>query len=102
MPTLKIDGKEIEVEPNTLLLEAAKEAGVKVPTFCYQADLSRLGACRVCLVEIEGQKKLQPACVTPVMQDMSVFTESDKVKDARAGVLEFFLSNHAMECPVCD
>ena len=102
MATLKIDGKEIEVEMTTLLLEAAKEAGVKVPTFCYQADLSRLGACRICLVEIEGQKKLQPACVTPVMQDMIVYTESKKVKDARAGVLEFFLSNHAMDCPVCD
>lgn len=102
MAILKIDGKEIEVETNTLLLEAAKEAGVKVPTFCYQADLSRLGACRICLVEIEGQPKLQPACVTPVMQDMSVFTESEKVTKARAGVLEFFLSNHAMDCPVCD
>ena len=102
MATLKINGKEITVEDNTLILDAAKEAGYDIPTFCYQADLSRLGSCRMCLVEIEGQRKLQPSCVTPVMQDMEVTTESQTILDARAGVLEFFLSNHGLDCPVCD
>ncbi len=102
MATLKINGKEITVEDNTLILDAAKEAGYDIPTFCYQADLSRLGSCRMCLVEIEGQKKLQPSCVTPVMQDMEVRTETETILEARAGVLEFFLSNHGLDCPVCD
>ena len=102
MATLKINGKEITVEDNTLILDAAKEAGYDIPTFCYQADLSRLGSCRMCLVEIGGQRKLQPSCVTPVMPDMEVTTESQTILDARAGVLEFFLSNHGLDCPVCD
>ena len=102
MATLKINGKEITVEDNTLILDAARKAGYDIPTFCYQADLSRLGSCRMCLVEIEGQKKLQPSCVTPVMPDMEVRTETETILEARAGVLEFFLSNHGLDCPVCD
>ena len=102
MATLKINGKEVTVADNTLILDAAREAGFVIPTFCYQADLSRLGSCRMCLVEIEGQRKLQPSCVTPVMPDMEVTTESQTILDARAGVLEFFLSNHGLDCPVCD
>ncbi|MEE9614283.1 MAG: NADH-quinone oxidoreductase subunit NuoG [Thermodesulfobacteriota bacterium] len=102
MVTLKINDKEVTVEDGTLILDAAKEVGVEIPTFCYQANLSGLGSCRMCLVEIEGQRKLQPSCVTPVMAEMSVKTDSETVTSARASMFEFLLSNHAMDCPVCD
>ncbi|MEK7773035.1 MAG: 2Fe-2S iron-sulfur cluster-binding protein, partial [Deltaproteobacteria bacterium] len=102
MVTVKINGKEITVEDGTLILNAARDAGFEVPTFCYQADLMGIGTCRMCLVEIEGQRKLQPSCVTPVLHGMSISTESPTVMSARAGVLEFLLANHALDCPVCD
>ncbi len=102
MVTVKINGKEITVEDGTLILNAARDAGFEVPTFCYQADLMGIGSCRMCLVEIEGQRKLQPSCVTPVLHGMSINTESPTVATARAGVLEFLLANHALDCPVCD
>jgi len=102
MVTIKINGKEITVEDNTLILDAARKAGYEIPTFCYQADLMGVGSCRMCLVEIEGQRKLQPSCITPVLNGMSINTDSATVSSARAGVLEFLLANHAMDCPVCD
>ncbi len=100
--TLKINGKEVTVREGTLILDAAREAGFDIPTFCYQAELSGLGSCRMCLVEIEGQRKLQPSCITPVMPDMSVFTETETIKRTRSAMLEFLLSNHPLDCPVCD
>ena len=102
MATLTINGKEITIEDGTLILDAARQIGYDIPTFCYFKRLSSIGSCRMCLVEIEGQKKLQPSCVTPVMQDMVVHTESPNVVSARAAMLEFLLSNHALDCPVCD
>ena len=102
MITLKINGKEITVADGTLMLDAAKEAGYDVPTFCYHKDLAGVGTCRMCLVEIEGQRKMQPACITPVMADMNVLTETDTVRQARSSMLEFLLSNHSLDCPVCD
>ncbi|MBI1913073.1 MAG: NADH-quinone oxidoreductase subunit NuoG [Deltaproteobacteria bacterium] len=102
MVTVKINGKEITVEDNTLILDAARDAGYDIPTFCYQADLVGVGSCRMCLVEIEGQKKLQPSCVTPVLHGMSINTETQQVMSARSSMLEFLLANHAMDCPVCD
>ena len=102
MVTVKINGKEITVDDNTLILDAARRAGYEIPTFCYQADLMGIGSCRMCLVEIEGQKKLQPSCVTPVLHGMSILTETPTVVSARASVLEFLLANHALDCPVCD
>ncbi|MBI3754218.1 MAG: (2Fe-2S)-binding protein, partial [Deltaproteobacteria bacterium] len=102
MATVKINGKEITVEDGTLILDAARQAGFEIPTFCYQARLSRLGSCRMCLVEIGGQKKLQPSCVTPVLHGMEVFTENQTVKSARSSVLEFLLANHPLDCPTCD
>jgi NADH-quinone oxidoreductase subunit G len=102
MVTIKINGKEITVEDNTLILDAARKAGYEIPTFCYQADLMGIGSCRMCLVEIEGQRKLQPSCITPVLNGMSINTDSSTVASARAGVLEFLLANHALDCPVCD
>ena len=102
MATVTINGKEITVEDGTLILDAARQAGFEIPTFCYQAELSRLGSCRMCLVEIEGQRKLQPSCVTPVMHGMNIWTDSPSVVSAREAMLEFLLSNHALDCPVCD
>ncbi|MFQ5585883.1 MAG: NADH-quinone oxidoreductase subunit NuoG [Thermodesulfobacteriota bacterium] len=102
MATLTINGKEVTVEDGTLILDAARRLGYDIPTFCYYKRLSPIGSCRMCLVEIEGQRKLQPSCVTPVMQDMVVNTESPNVLSARAAMLEFLLSNHALDCPVCD
>src|SRR3990172_4133853 len=102
MATVKINGKEITVEDGTLILDAARQAGFDIPTFCYQARLSRLGSCRMCLVEIGGQKKMQPSCVTPVLHGMEVFTENETVKSARSSMLEFLLVNHPLDCPTCD
>lgn len=102
MPTVTINGKEITVEEGTLILDAARMAGFHIPTYCYQVDLIGIGACRMCIIEIEGQPKLVASCVTPVMNGMNIFTESDKVKEARAAMLEFLLANHGLDCPVCD
>ncbi|HBR16209.1 MAG: NADH dehydrogenase (quinone) subunit G [Deltaproteobacteria bacterium RIFCSPLOWO2_12_FULL_43_16] len=102
MATVKINGKEISVEDGTLILDAARQAGFEIPTFCYQARLSRLGSCRMCLVEIGGQKKMQPSCVTPIIHGMEVFTENATVKTARSSMLEFLLANHPLDCPTCD
>lgn len=102
MATVKINGKEITVEDGTLILDAAKSAGFDIPTMCYHARLSRLASCRVCLVEIVGQKKLQPSCATPVLHGMEVLTESPVVKSARSSMIELLLQNHPLDCPVCD
>jgi NADH-quinone oxidoreductase subunit G len=102
MPTITINGIEIAVDEGTLILDAAKEAGFYIPTFCYQADLIGIGACRMCIVEVEGQQKLVPSCVTPVMDGMNVLTETETVNKARAAMLEFLLANHGLDCPVCD
>ncbi len=102
MVTVKINNKEVTVEDGTLILDAARQAGYEIPTFCYQAGLMGIGSCRICLVEIEGQKKLQPSCITPVIHGMSVHTETPTVTSARASMLEFLLANHALDCPVCD
>ncbi len=102
MITVTVNGKDIHVKEGTLILEAARDAGFDIPTFCYQADLIGVGSCRMCLVEVEGQRKLQPSCITPVIDGMKIQTETEQIKKARQGVLEFFLSNHALDCPVCD
>ncbi len=102
MVTVKINGREITVEDGTLILDAAKSSGFDIPTMCYHARLSKLASCRVCLVEIVGQKKLQPSCVTPVIHAMEVLTESPVVKSARASMIELLLANHPLDCPVCD
>jgi len=102
MITVTVNGKEILIKAGTLILDAARSAGIEIPTFCYQADLMGVGSCRMCLVEVEGQRKLQPSCITPVIEGMKIQTESPQILEARQGVLEFFLSNHAMDCPVCD
>jgi NADH-quinone oxidoreductase subunit G len=102
MPKLTIDGREVEVPAGTNLIEAAKCLGTEIPHFCYHGGLSVAGNCRMCLVEIEKSPKLQIACNTPAAEGMVVSTTSEKVKKARAGVMEFLLLNHPIDCPICD
>jgi len=100
--TVTIDGKPVTVPPGTLLIEAAKQAGIEVPSFCYYPGLALQGACRMCLVGIEKMPKLQTACTTVVASGMVVHTENDEVRNARKAMLEFLLTNHPLDCPVCD
>jgi len=102
MVKLTIDGQEVEAELGSLLLEVAAKSGAEIPTFCYQKRLTPLASCRMCLVEIEGQPKLAPACVTLVAENMVVRTNTALVSDTRETMLEFLLANHPLDCPVCD
>src|SRR5213592_49617 len=99
---LTIDGVPVSVPPGTLLIEAAKQAGVLVPHYCYHPGLPVAGVCRMCLVDVEKQPKLSIACATPVAEGMVVHTQSDQAKKARQSVLEFLLINHPLDCPICD
>src|SRR5437867_5386693 len=99
---LTIDGTPVSVPPGTLVIEAAKQAGVLVPHYCYHPGLPLAWVCRMCLVEIEKTPKLQIACATPVTEGMIVRTQSSQAKDARQSVLEFLLINHPLDCPICD
>jgi NADH-quinone oxidoreductase subunit G len=103
MITFTIDGREVQVPENTMLVDAAKHGDVEIPVFCYEPKLGHpVGACRMCLVEIEGIPKLQTGCSTPVKDGMVVYTETDRVKTAQQSVVEFLLINHPLDCPVCD
>jgi NADH-quinone oxidoreductase subunit G len=99
---LTIDGRELQSQPGTLLINAAKQAGIAIPAFCYYDGLSLQAACRMCLVEVEKTPKLQVACTLPVAEGMVVHTDSATVRQARKGTLEFLLTNHPLDCPVCD
>ena len=97
-----IDGKAVTVPAGTLLIEAAKQVGIEIPSYCYYPNLTLQGACRMCLVAIERMPKLQTACTTVVTNGMVVHTETEEVKNARKAMLEFLLTNHPLDCPVCD
>ncbi|HJS43129.1 MAG TPA: 2Fe-2S iron-sulfur cluster-binding protein [Gemmatimonadales bacterium] len=99
---LTIDGAPVSVPTGTLVIEAAKQAGVLVPHYCYHPGLPVAGVCRMCLVEIEKAPKLQIACATTVTEGMVVKTQSAPAKLARKSVLEFLLINHPLDCPICD
>jgi NADH-quinone oxidoreductase chain G len=102
MVRLTIDGKQIMVDGHINVLDAARKLGITIPTFCHQARLSDLGACRMCLVEVEGMGKLQTACTLAVNDQMVVYTDTPRVQKARSIMLEFLLINHPLECTVCD
>jgi len=102
MVRITINGHKALVDANTTILDAARKMGTYIPTFCDQARLSKLGACRMCLVEIEGMGKLQTACTLAVAEGMAVKTDTPKVEKARKAMLEFLLINHPLECTVCD
>src|SRR5947209_20444287 len=97
-----IDGRPLEAAPGTLVIDAAKRAGIEVPSFCYYEGYSLQAACRMCLVEVEKMPKLQVACTLIVAEGMVVRTDAPQVKQARKGTLEFLLTNHPLDCPVCD
>ncbi len=99
---LTIDGKAVEAAPGTLVIEAAKCVGIYIPSFCYYEGLSLQAACRMCLVEVEKAPKLMAACTLPVAEGMVVRTETPVVAEARKYTLEFLLTNHPLDCPVCD
>ena len=101
--TLTIDGREVQAPENAMLVDAAKHGDVEIPVFCYEPKLGNpVGACRMCLVEIEGIPKLQTGCSTPVKDGMVVHTQSERVQDAQRSIVEFLLINHPLDCPVCD
>ena len=102
MPKLTIDGKEIEVADGLSVLQACELAGVEIPRFCYRDRLSVAGNCRMCLVEMERAPKPIASCAMPVGEGMVIKTDTDKVKKARNGVMEFLLINHPLDCPICD
>jgi formate dehydrogenase alpha subunit len=102
MVTLTINDKKVTVEEGTTILKAAEKLGIEIPTFCFHDKLESVGACRMCLVEVEKMPKLQIACATTVSEGMVVRTDTPQVATARKGVLEFLLINHPLDCPVCD
>jgi len=101
--TFSIDGREVQAPENMMLVDAAKLGDVEIPVFCYEPKLGQpVGACRMCLVEVEGIPKLQTGCSTPVKDGMVVHTQTERVREAQAAVVEFLLVNHPLDCPVCD
>lgn len=102
MVNIEIDGKQLEVREGAMLIEAADEAGIYIPRFCYHKKLSIAANCRMCLIEVEKVGKALPACATPVTDGMKIFTRSPKAIAAQKGVMEFLLINHPLDCPICD
>jgi NADH-quinone oxidoreductase subunit G len=102
MPTLTIDGKEVTVEAGTTVLQACEEIGIEVPRFCYHERLSIAGNCRMCLVDMERSPKPIASCAMPAGDGMVIHTNTERVKKAREGVMEFLLINHPLDCPICD
>ena len=99
---MKIDDRDVQVPAGTLVIEATRRLGIEVPSFCYYPGLALQAACRMCLVEVEKMPKLQTACTLVAGEGMAVRTNTQPVRDARKFMLEFLLSNHPLDCPVCD
>ncbi|MBI5056805.1 MAG: NADH-quinone oxidoreductase subunit NuoG [Nitrospirae bacterium] len=102
MITLTINDKEITLEKPVTVLEAAKQAGIKIPTLCYHEAVKPFGGCRLCVVEVERMPRLQTACTLTAADGMIVRTESETISRVRRGILEFLLINHPLDCPYCD
>lgn len=98
---LKINGIEVEAPKNATILEAARIAGIRIPTLCYMKEINAIGACRICVVEVKGARALAAACVYPVNEGMEVFTNTPKLREYRKMTLELILSNHRMDCLSC-
>ena len=102
MPKININGKEIEFEKGMTVLQACELADVEIPRFCYHEKLSIAGNCRMCLVEVEKSPKPIASCAMPATEGMNIKTNTEFVKKARKGMMEFLLANHPLDCPVCD
>ena len=97
-----INNKEYKARENETIIELADRNGINIPRFCYHKHLSVVASCRMCLVEIENIEHAQPACSTPVQENMKIFTHSNKTKNAQKNTMEFLLINHPLDCPICD
>ncbi len=102
MVNIEINGIPVQAADGSMLIEAADQAGIAIPRFCYHKKLSIAANCRMCLVEVEKMGKPMPACATPVNEGMKVFTKSPKAISAQRAVMEFLLINHPLDCPICD
>lgn len=102
MVNIEINGIPVQAREGAMLIEAADEAGINIPRFCYHKKLSVAANCRMCLVDVEKAPKAMPACATPVSEGMVVFTRSSKALRAQKSVMEFLLINHPLDCPICD
>ena len=103
MPTMKLDGREVEFNAGESVIQVCDREGVEIPRFCYHDRLKIAGNCRMCLVEVKpGPPKPQASCALPAAPNMEVFTNTPMVKKAREGVMEFLLINHPLDCPICD
>jgi NADH-quinone oxidoreductase subunit G len=102
MVNIEIDGIPLQVDSTKMIIQAADEAGIDIPRFCYHKKLSIAANCRMCLVEVDKARKALPACATPVTEGMKVFTHSKTAVAAQRGVMEFLLINHPLDCPICD
>ncbi len=100
--TIEVDGEQLNAEPGQMLIEVTDAAGITVPRFCYHKHLSVAANCRMCLVEVEKAPKPLPACATPCMDGMKVYTKSPTARAAQKGTMEFLLINHPLDCPICD
>lgn len=100
--TIEIDGQTVVAKKGSMIIEAADKQGIKVPRFCYHKKLSIAANCRMCMVDVEKAPKPLPACATPVMDGMKVYTKSKRATEAQRNVMEFLLINHPLDCPICD
>ncbi|MEE4376974.1 MAG: NADH-quinone oxidoreductase subunit NuoG [Candidatus Competibacteraceae bacterium] len=100
--TIEVDGIQMEARKGAMLIEVTDAAGIHIPRFCYHKKLTVAANCRMCLVEVEKAPKPLPACATPVMDGMKVWTQSAKALSAQQGTMEFLLINHPLDCPICD
>ncbi|MBQ6931607.1 MAG: (2Fe-2S)-binding protein, partial [Clostridia bacterium] len=98
---IKINGKDYTVPAGSTILEAARMAGIEIPTLCYLKEINAIGACRICVVEVKGARSLVAACVFPVNEGMEIFTNTPKVIESRKTTLKLILSNHKRECLSC-
>src|SRR5690554_6057581 len=99
---ITINGQQLEVDASMTILEAAESAGIEIPTFCHDPELTRVGACRICVVEVAGARNLPAACTTPVSEGMVIETESERVIKARRVNLQLIWANHPQDCLTCE
>jgi len=100
--TFEINDKEYKGTPGSMLIEVADASDIHIPRFCYHKKLTVAANCRMCLVEVEKAPKPLPACATPIMEGMKVWTKSEKALTAQKDTMEFLLINHPLDCPICD
>ncbi len=99
---IEIDGVAMVAAKGSMIIHASDKAGIPIPRFCYHEKLPIAANCRMCLVDVEKMPKPAPACATPVMEGMKVYTQTRRALDAQRNVMEFLLVNHPLDCPICD